>query len=377
MAENQEKFLLKDHLFNGKKVRILADELKAAWPDFDAEQFVRRTLAGFKSRELKERISWMAQLLRELLPPDYKKAVKVILKALPPPLDPDRGDGDFGDFIYAPYCQFVATHGCRKEDLQFSLEALRQITQRFSAEDAIRYFLNSFPDETLERIHIWKSDSNYHVRRLCSEGLRPRLPWSQKVDVPLEAALPVLDHLHCDPTRYVTRSVANHLNDIARENPDLALKTLARWQRSGKQNPKEMEFILNHSLRGLIKAGHPEALKLLGYSPAPSVKVTSFKVPARVRMGESLEFSFKIQSQKSSNLIVDYLIHFRNKSGKLNAGKVFKIKKLSLEAGQEIEIKKSHRMQEKMTTRTLYPGMHYLELQINGQSPGKKRFELL
>ncbi|MCB1171542.1 MAG: hypothetical protein KDK25_14445 [Leptospiraceae bacterium] len=374
--KEKEKFLLKDHLFNRKKVSGLSEELLRAYPDFAAEKFVKDVVAGFKNRELKERIAWMAEMLRKSLPDDYRKALKIILKALPPPLDPSLTDNDFGDFIYAPYGDFVARYGCNERDLAPSLEALRALTQRFSAEDPIRFFLNAFPEETMAQIETWKNDSHYHVRRLCSEGLRPRLPWSQKLMLPVAAGLPVLESLFADPTRYVTRSVANHMNDIAKVDPDLALKTLAAWKKSGKQTADEMEFIVAHSLRGLVKQGHPGAMKLLGFSPDASVSVAFFKVPLRLKRGQTLEFSLGLKASAPVPVLVDYLIHFRNKSGGLNAGKVFKLKKLNLKKGEVQEIRKAHPLPENMTTRTIYPGIHYLELQINGKSYGKKRFEI-
>ena len=156
------------------------------------------------------------ECLKKYLPADYAEAVNILLKALPEPLNENRTDDDFGDFIYAPYSDFVAHYGCIEANLAFSLAALKEMTKRFSAEDAIRYFINAFPKETLKTLYAWTSDSNYHVRRLCSEGTRPKLPWSQKINIPPEDALPILHALFADKTRYVTRSVANHLNDIAK-----------------------------------------------------------------------------------------------------------------------------------------------------------------
>ena len=376
MTQSNKKFLLKDHLFNRKKVESIAFELQRVHPTFQAKGFVSDTVKGFKERELKARISWMAEMLKKYLPPDYRKATKLILKSLPPPADPSLSDGDFGDFIYAPYNEFVFRYGCNENDLEFSLQALYQLTQRFSAEDAIRYFINAFPDRTMEKIHEWKYDSHYHVRRLCSEGLRPKLPWAKKIGLPLESALPVLDELFADSTRFVTRSVANHMNDISKEDPSLVVKTLLRWKSTGRQKPEEMAFIINHSLRGLIKQGHPEAMKLLGYAQNPAIRISDFTVPGKARIGSSLAFELTVHARKPCDLIIDYLIYFRNKVGELNRGKVFKLKRLRLDKGEEVHLRKTHQLQANMTTRTLYPGEHMLELQINGQSRGKRSFEI-
>ena len=157
----------------------------------------------------------------------------------------------FGDFIYASYSEFVAKNGCVEERLQMSLDALYEITQRFSAEDAIRYFINARPQETLKQLLLWTSASHYHVRRLCSEGTRPKLPWSQKVNIPLTAPLEILSNLFYDTTRFVTRSVANHLNDISKSDAGLVIATLTKWRQSGNQRPQEMDYIVRHALRTL------------------------------------------------------------------------------------------------------------------------------
>ncbi|MBZ0243392.1 MAG: hypothetical protein K8F24_09280, partial [Bacteroidales bacterium] len=180
-----KKVLLKDQLFNQVKVERLACEIEQVYPAFERSAFVHEVMAGFPARELKERISWMTACLRKYLPDGYKKVVSVMLKALPEPCDPGLSDNDFGDFIYTPYTDFVAQYGCTKAHLDFSLHALREMTTRFSAEDAIRYFINTFPEETLKALLIWSKDDHYHVRRLASEGTRPKLPWSQKIVIPV------------------------------------------------------------------------------------------------------------------------------------------------------------------------------------------------
>lgn len=372
-----EKILLKDQFFNRNKVKKVADEIKGVYLEFRKEDFMREVVDGFPERELKARISWITQCLKKYLPDDYCKAVSVLVKALPKPCDPNLSDNDFGDFIYSPYADFVAQYGCTKENLVFSLEALKKMTTRFSAEDAIRYFLNTFPKETIKELLKWSKDRHYHVRRLCSEGTRPKLPWSQKINITITVPLSILDNLFSDSARFVTRSVANHINDISKINPDLAISALTKWEKSGKQNPKEMEFILSHSLRTLIKHGNKEALNLLGIHHEPKVKVSNFKVPAKVSMGSNLEFSFLIKAEEDTTLIADYILYFQNKSGKLNSKKVFKLKKFPMKKGQQLTLSKKHLLKQVMTTRTIYPGKHVIELQINGNVLAKKSFEVI
>lgn len=369
-----EKVLLKDLLFNKTKVEQIAGEIDRAHPSFKTDEFVRDVVAKFPELELKARISWIAECLRKYLPSDYKRAVGILVKALPEPNSPELSDDDFGDFIYAPYAEFVAKNGCTKEHLQFSLNALYEITQRFSVEDAIRYFLNAFPNETLEELLKWSKDSHYHIRRLSSEGTRAKLPWSQKISISITAPLPILDNLFSDKTRFVTRSVANHINDISKIDPDLAVKTLSRWKKSVKQTPKEMDYIIRHALRSLIKSGHPNALKLLGVSHEADVRVSNFKVPTKVTMNTAFEFSFTVQASEDAHIVADYILYFQNKLGKLNGRKVFKLKKFSLAEGESITLTKRHMLREHMTTRKLFRGQHEIEIQINGKSFGRKAF---
>jgi 3-methyladenine DNA glycosylase AlkC len=369
-----EKILLKDILFNKAKVEQIAGELHRVYPSFKEIGFVRDVVAKFPELELKARISWISECLKKYLTGKYKHDVGILVKALPAPNNPQLSDNDFGDFIYSPYAEFVAKNGTTKEYLQLSLNALYEMTKRFSAEDAIRYFLNAFPEETLKELLKWSKDSHYHVRRLCSEGTRPKLPWSKKINIPVAAPLPILNNLFSDKTRFVTRSVANHINDISKIDPDLAIDTLAKWEKTHQQKPEEMDYIIRHALRTLIKQGNPRALKMLGFNHSPKLILTKFIVMKKVKMNTALEFSFSITSEENTNVIVDYIIHFQNKSGKLNSKKVFKLKKISLKKDQIIEISKSHPFRQFMTTRTLYRGQHEIELQINGKSFDKKSF---
>lgn len=369
-----EKILLKDILFNKPKIVQMAEEIHRTNPSFKKKEFIHDVITKFPELELKARISWIAECLKQYLPSNYRQAVGVIIRSLPAPNNPELSDNDFGDFIYAPYADYVVKNGCNKQDLSLSLNALYEITQRFSAEDAIRYFINAFPQETLAELQKWSKDSHYHVRRLCSEGTRPKLPWSQKINISATVPIVILDNLFADKTRFVTRSVANHINDISKIDPGLAIKTLSRWKKSGKQVAKEMDYIMRHALRSLIKSGNADALNLLGVSHNPNVKISDLKVPAKVKMNSALEFSFAIKSNETAQIIADYIIHFRNRSGNLNSRKVFKLKSFSLTKGESFILTKKHLLRGNMTTRKLFSGEHAIEIQINGKSFGKKLF---
>jgi 3-methyladenine DNA glycosylase AlkC len=372
-----ETFSLKDHLFNKGKVQKIAAEIAAVYPAFAEKVFVQEVVGKFPELELKARITWIAACLKKYLPVEYKKAVQVLMRALPKPNNPELSDDDFGDFIYAPYGEFIAKYGCTKEYLNISLKALYEITQRFSMEDAIRYFINAFPKETLSVLHAWCADDHYHVRRLCSEGTRPKLPWSQKIVLHVKDPLPHLDVLFSDTTRYVTRSVANHMNDIAKVHPQLALTTLKRWKKSKKQNKEEMDYIVRHALRGLVKEGNPEALALLGFAHDVDIAITNFTVPKTVSMNTALQFSCVVQSSENTNALVDYVLYFQNKAGKMESKKVFKLTKVQLTEGKAIALTKRHMLRAQMTTRTLYRGAHKLIIQVNGKALAEAHFMLV
>ncbi|MGE4169805.1 MAG: DNA alkylation repair protein [Candidatus Margulisiibacteriota bacterium] len=373
-----DKFSLKDHLFNATTVEKLAAELLVAYPAFNSKSFTQTVLAKFPELELKARIAWISETLKQHLPPNYPDALAIVLAALPAPCDPSKTDNDFGSFTYAAYGDFVAKNGCTKPHLTQSLEALKAITTRFSAEDAIRPFLNAFPNETLAVLKHWTQDKHYHVRRLVSEGTRPKLPWAPKIFLDPRQALPLLDALFADSTRYVTRSVANHLNDIAKLDPGLVLKTLDRWQTSKRQTPAEMAYLCRHALRGLIKAGHADTLRFLNYSPEAQVSLSHFSLEKSVvKIGEALVFSLELRAQKAERVVVDYVLHFQNKAGEMASKKVYKLTECTLQKGEPQCFSKRHPLRANMTTRPLFPGAHRVDIQINGQCLGSLDFELI
>lgn len=369
-------FSLKDQLFNRERVGYLARLFGDADSRFDDVAFVRETMRGFKKLELKERIVHIAAQLEKHLDEDFRIAAKQIRDALPPPLDPTRTDDDFGDFIFAPLGEFVVRNGLTKAHLRLSLRTLKEVTQRFSMEDAIRGFINEYPTQTMSQLEKWAAHKNYHVRRLVSEGSRPMLPWSKRLVIPRTLPLPLLDRLHADPTRYVTRSVANHLNDIAKVEPDTVLNTLQRWRKQGKQDKVELAWMNKHALRTLVKKGNQKALRFLGFRPNPKVRVSEFALrSAQLKPGDAVEMSFRIEADRAEALMVDYVIEFVKANGSLSP-KVHKLKQIELEKGQSVLLQKRHILRANATTYTLYPGRHFIALQINGRAFGKCEFQL-
>ncbi len=375
--ETTPRFSLKDELFHVQNVTELAKRIQGVYPDFKTRAFIKRVTGKFPDLELKERIDWIAHNFDFYIPKDYEETVAILLASLPPELDPELTDDDFGEFINAPYSHFVATRGCTKEHLTYSLAALTEMTKRFSVEGPIRDFINAFPHETFAYLEICSKDKNYHVRRLASEGTRAMLPWCHNITTDYKRPLTILNRLHADKTRYVTRSVANHMNDISKIDPALVIETLKKWKKEGRQNTQEMEFIIRHSLRTLINQGNTSALTLVGYKK-PAIEVTHFQSKTkRVQIGDSYEFTLTLvsTSKKSQKLLVDYVLYFQKKNGELTP-KTFKIKKIALAPHEEMVLHKKHPMKS-MSTKTLYPGEHRVEIQINGERFGSLKFTLL
>ena len=367
-------FSLADQLFNAESVKVLTNALAKSWRAFDKQKFTKASLAAFPELELKERISHMVDLLDRQLPDNYERAVAILEGALPAPLDPARSDDDFGHFIWSVPAAWVARNGCTEERLDRSLEFLKASTMRFTVENAIRPFLAAYPEQTMRFVQGCATDSNYHVRRLASEGIRPYLPWAQRVRIPTDRVIEILSILHADPTRYVTRSVANTLNDLSRDDPELVLKTVKRWRKASKQKHDELDWMTRHALRTLVKADHKQALELLGYPSEPKFSLSNVTVNHSVAIGTRLHWQGTINSKTPQNLKLALRMYFLKANGDYST-KVFALKELTAAKGS-LRLEKTLSFKP-ITTRTLYLGTHHIELVVNGKARGKRSFELI
>ena len=257
------------------------------------------------------------------------------------------------------------------------LTLLAQLTPRLTSEFAIRRFLEADLDRALAVVETWVDDADDAVRRLASEGTRPFLPWAIRVRSVLarpDAALPILHALHADESDFVRRSVANHLNDLARENADLVVQVATAWMEDPGQNTR---WVVRHGLRTLIKKGNPGALALLGFETA-TVTVTepTLDSPSVTTPGE-LGFTFDITNDGATpvRLAIDYVVHYVKSNG-TTAGKVFKLTTATLAPGETTRVAKRHGFRP-MTTRVHYAGTHSLQPQVNGQRFGGTEFELV
>ena len=178
---------------------------------------------------------------------------------------------------------------------------------------------------------------------------------------------------------YVRKSVANHLNDITKDHPDLVVKTLAEWKTKAKKDEdiKNLDWIARHALRTLIKNGNAGALKLLGVDSKAKVKLEKLKLTKKdISMGDSVEFTFDVTSEstKAQSLVIDYIVHFVKSNGKL-APKVFKLKNVNLKPKEKLTITKRHPVKP-ITTRMYYAGKHMVEIQVNGKVYLKETWSL-
>lgn len=369
-----EKFSLKDQLFNAETTGRLAAEYAAGLPGFDAARFVSEAVAGFAERELLARMEWMADCLETQLADHFPTMADQLEAAMPAPLDTGLQDDDFGHFIHGLPGILAVRHGL-EDHRDRALDLLCAATKRFSMEFYIRPFLNRWPEQTLARLALWQGDENYHLRRLVSEGTRPKLPWAKAVTLDSDQTLPLLDQLHADPTRYVTRSVSNHLNDIAKTQPDLVVDVLKGWTKAGKQDARELAWMSRHALRTLVKQGHVGALEMLGYRGDVPVAAQLTLGADRYCIGDRLEIGCALTADHDLPVMVDYRLEFARAGGK-TAQKVFKLKVGKIAAGTPLALKKNHHLKADATTFTLHPGAHRVILQVNGVDVAEAGFEL-
>jgi 3-methyladenine DNA glycosylase AlkC len=360
------------NLFTPAVVVALGEQLAAAGP-FDAEAFTAAAVDGLDERELKDRVRHTAAVLRDHLDPDFEVALAHVLRSLPPAAAGENAVGPgIGQWVL---CQLVEAYGV--EHPAVSIPALRELTQRFTCEFAVRPYLDRYPDVALPYLHEWSADPDEHVRRLASEGSRPRLPWGQRLQGFVADPGPVLELLEGmrdDPSEMVRRSVANNLNDIAKDHPDRVGEVAARWLEGAS---KERKTLVKHALRSLIKQGHPGALEALGYGE-PRVELAGFEVtPALVELGTGIEIRLEMVSThgEAQPLIVDFAIHHRKANGGLTA-KVFKWSTRTLKAGGTLAMVKRHAIRP-ISTRRYYAGEHRVEILVNGRSLGLRSFELV
>jgi 3-methyladenine DNA glycosylase AlkC len=368
------------NLINRSTVLDASRHLRRAWPAFDSRRFEALALDGLESLEFKARAQHLCTALEATLPDDFDAAAGVLEATLAPArLDEDLGSLQTGDdglagWVVWPLSEFVARRGLAHP--QRALATLRELTQRFTAEWAIRPLIERHPELAFATLHEWSRDPSPHVRRLVSEGSRPRLPWGLQLKGLIAdptPTLPLLAALQDDASEYVRRSVANHLNDIAKDHP----ARVAEWieQHLPHASP-ERRALLRHASRTLIKRGDARVLKAWGLGKRLKGSVQLRVAPKRIALGDSLELQMTLTSEaaKAQKLVIDYAVHHVKANGSASP-KVFKGWSLDLAAHETLALRKSHSMRP-ITTRTYYPGRHEVDLRVNGEVLAQAFFDL-
>lgn len=350
-------------------VRATAAALSRAWPEFDRHTFLAEILPDLDSLELMQRSQSVAAAMTRLLPQDFAKSAVILRDCLPG----DNRPGLSGWALLA-FNQYIGANGL--QHFETSLDLLRALTPHFTAEFGIRPFIAADRQRALSIISGWISDPDHHVRRLASEGTRPRLPWTMRLPELIRdpsPLMPILIPLLDDPEDYVRRSVANSLNDIAKDHPDLVADFVARHRQDA--SPERL-WLLRHASRTLVKKGHAGALASFGFEAAEDIVAGLSLRQAKIGFPGTLEFAVRLSngSGKAQRLLIDYAIHHRKKDGSLSP-KVFKGTSLTLGPNEAADLDRRHAFRP-ITTRVYYPGLHRLELLVNGSPLASAEFHL-
>lgn len=354
-----------DHAALGR----IAARFAAVAPGFPVDSFVNDLSSDIETLELKERIAAIAGRLRGELPPSYPEAVQIVVAASQEP------EPDAGTFDAWPFCTFVELFGTGHPDE--SLDAMQYLTVGFSCEFAIRPFLLDHREATFRRLRTWVGHPHEQVRRLVSEGTRPRLPWGMRVPALIadpQPGLDLIEPLHRDDSESVRRSVANHLNDVSKDHPDEAIAAARRFGPTGTAGS---DALVKHALRTLVKRGDPAALELLGFTTDPQVAVESFTVrPDRIQLRDTVELAATLHSTSanSQKLVVDYAVHHVKANGTATA-KTFKWAVVELAPDESRSLRKSHAVRP-ITTRRYHPGRHRVEMLVAGSPLAGAGFDL-
>ncbi len=368
------------NLINAGTVEAIGAQLQHVWPAFERERFQKLAQTGLAALEFKARARHVSAALEATLPDDFDQAAALLEATLAPPgtqNDPrwaQVGNGALAGWAVWPMGEYVARRGLQSPHR--ALAALHALTQRFTAEWPIRAFIEQHPALTFTTLAQWTNDPSEHVRRLVSEGSRPRLPWGLQLKGLIKdptPTLPLLLALQDDASDYVRRSVANHLNDIAKDHPSV----VAEWlERHLVDASPQRRALLKHATRTLEKQGNVRVLESWGVGQPLLGNVTLAITPKSVSVGSSVELTVTLASaaSRAQKLVIDYAVHHVKANGS-TAGKVFKGWVIELTPNEERSLRKSHSMRL-ITTRIYRPGHHAVDLRINGQVVAIAGFDL-
>lgn len=339
--------------YSREYIEKIAAAIQQQPANFDAAAFVHSVMADdWPQLELKQRMTRIRECIQQQLKLPYAEAIAVLTGVVP----------QFGSYTAMCFPEFIEAYGL--EDWDTSLPALALFTQYSSSEFAVRPFIEKDPQRMMAQLLQWASNDNQHVRRLASEGCRPRLPWASALPAFKQdpsPIWPILDELKCDPEDYVRRSVANNLNDISKDHPEQVLA----WCRENIGQHPHTDWIIKHGCRSLLKASHPMALALFGYQAPHGLSVGSFSCnKSEIREGEKLQINALLSApEQLGKLRIEYLVHYVKANGSRSA-KVFIFSEGEFAEARKL-FSRRHSF-ERMTTRQHYAGEHKIELRVNG-----------
>ncbi|WP_025682100.1 hypothetical protein [Paenibacillus maysiensis] len=365
MAEPLKNIYTEDFL------RLFGERVQTAYSSFDTQGFIHQVMdESWNELELKARMRRISLTLGTFLPSRYEEALAVLFAI----------DEHCSGFPYLFFPDFVEVYGQGEEHWTLSMEALERFTQKSSAEFAVRPFLLREPERMMRQMTVWAGHPSEHVRRLASEGCRPRLPWGQALPIFKRDPAPVLavlEQLKADPSLYVRKSVANNLNDIAKDHPEAVIATARRW----KGTHPDTDWIVRHGCRTLIRKSIPEVMAMFGYAEetngSPLVTEASFTAdPAVLKLGDSCELSYTLQLREGDpvRVRIEYGIDFVKARGQVSR-KLFLLSDKNVPGGTLLTGTRTYRFAD-LTTRRHYPGAHRITLLVNGQEAASTEVEL-
>lgn len=368
----QESTLFKDVFFKPGFIKELSDALDAVLPVFDKKKFQAEVFdEAWGSKELKQRTRHLVHVLHRVLPSNFPDAANAIVKIVQHLRSQPGREGSFG-YICLP--EYIEVYGV--DSYKESVKAMEYITQFMSCEFAVRPFILKYEDKMMKQMLVWAGHKDARVRRLASEGCRPRLPWAMALpEFKKDPAriLPILEKLKTDTDVWVHKSVANNLNDISKDNPQLAITIFKSWL--GKS--KTTDWIVKHAARTLLKQGNAEVMALFGFKKDKNIVLSNFVINTpKVPKGKHLEFTFQLQNKgkKAAVIRVEYGMYYLRANGS-HTKKVFKISEREYQGGSTTAITRRQSFKP-ITTRTYYPGVHKVSVIINGHEMAVEEFLL-
>jgi 3-methyladenine DNA glycosylase AlkC len=341
-------------------------------PTFDKQKFIDTIYEGdFAQKEWKDRMKHTTVVLHQFMPQNFPEAVLLIDKIIENLKKNKFTEGNLAFIFFADY---IETYGI--DDFKTSAKAFVSITQFISCEFAVRPFILKYKDKMIEEMTKWSLHENHHVRRLASEGSRPRLPWAMAIPYLKKdpaSILPILENLKNDPSEYVRRSVANNLNDIVKNNPQIVLEIAQKWRGISK----ETDAIIKHGCRTLLKQGHPEILSHYGLESI-NIELSDFEIKTPiVKIGDYLQFQFHLNNKNddAKTVRLEYAVHYKKSKGHL-AKKVFKISEKIYQPNRLTKVERNQSFKV-ITTRVFHTGIHQLSIIINGTESETLNFDLV